>query len=497
MLMPKNRKIDFFVKSNKLIRSLEKLSRKEMTRFREFIFSPYLNKHEEVRNLVDYLAEIYPRLDEKRCSKERLYQSVFGQGKYNEKLLAPVLSYAQRLLEEFWAFEAFREDEFSKQFVFLRELRTQQSFGAYERLYEKLNETAFHSPTLGLGANFTRFLLINEGDRYFNQFNNAAFESTFQQKQTQLDIFFLTEKLKDACETIVRQGVKKNERPPRLVEAVINEIQENQGDYQEIPSIITYFKVYKTLADNDPAIYHDALQEFRRWEGTFTREEKVTIYNYFRNYCLTRVNTGDGSFLAEVFYLYKSQLEQDLLLEDGFLLEWHYKNIVTAGLRLQENDWVLDFIETYRDKLAPEFRENAYKFNLASYHLTLKNYHEAMLLLQEVQYRDQRYNLGAKTLLLRTYYELSEFEPLFFLTESFRQFLTRNTTMTDLYRKGYLNLFRLTRKAAYLRSRLDYLPIEKARQELCRIQNAMQHAEEIFNRSWLEEKLRDLALEVG
>ena len=193
------------------------------------------------------------------------------------------------------------------------------------------------------------------------------------------------------------------------------------------------------------------------------------MYNQYKNYCLIRINQGDQAFLDKLFELYQYQLERGLLLEEGVLSEWNYKNIVAAGIRLRQFEWVRKFIEDYKDSLTPEFKDNAYRFNLASYHLAMEEHHEAMLLLREVEYSDLRYNLGAKTMLLQSYYELQEYEPLVSLTESFRQVLMRDKTMSENFRKGYYNLFRFTRKAAYLRSRLEYLTAEKALQELERL----------------------------
>jgi hypothetical protein len=211
---------------------------------------------------------------------------------------------------------------------------------------------------------------------------------------------------------------------------------------------------------------------------------------------LIRINQGDQAFLGKLFELYRVQLEQGLLIEEGFLSEWNYKNVVAAGLRLRLYDWVRQFIEDNKHNLAPEFKDNAYKFNLASYHLALGQHHEAMILLREVEYRDQLYNLGAKTMLLQTYYELSEYEPLFSLTESFRQLLMRDKTMSENFRMGYYNLFRLTRKAAYLRSRLAYLSTDKAKQELERLKGSLAKTGEVFSRAWFENKLKDLSEEI-
>lgn len=484
------------MKSNKLIRNLEKLSRKELTRFKEFVFSPYLNKHEEVRRLVAYISEIYPRLDEKKCTKELIFKSVFVRGKYNEKLLAPVLTYTQRLLEQFWAYEGFREDHYFQRYIYLRQLRSQQAFAQYERLFQELEENPKHSPILGADQSLFRYMLAGEGERYWSQYNKSNFEGCFQKRQNELDVFYLSQKLKDACDVFFRKEMKRDERAPRLSETIFHEVEGNIQSYQHIPSIVTYYKVQRMLRENKSIYFQEALEEFRKWENTFSREDVIELFNQFKNFCLIRVNQGDSKFLEELFKLYQIQLKQGLLIEGGFLSEWNYKNIVSAGLRLQQYSWVRQFIEDQKIYLAPEFQDNAYKFNLASYYLTLGQHHEAMLLLREVEYSDLRYNLGAKTMLLQAYYELKEYEPLFSLTESFRQLLIRDGKMSEFLKRGYYNLFRFTRKAAILSSRKEYLQKEKTLKELKNIQQKISTTNDIFNRAWLEKKLEELSYEI-
>ncbi|MCB0554205.1 MAG: hypothetical protein KDD02_11690, partial [Phaeodactylibacter sp.] len=107
-------------------------------------------------------------------------------------------------------------------------------------------------------------------------------------------------------------------------------------------------------------------------------------------------------------------------------------------------------------------------------------------------YSDLRYNLGAKALLLRTYYDLEEYEALHSLTESFKQYLHRNKLMADLRRQGYYNLFMLTRRAAQLRSNLDYFSTDRSRKELQKLQESITRAGAIFNKGWLLEKVEEL-----
>jgi hypothetical protein len=108
-----------------------------------------------------------------------------------------------------------------------------------------------------------------------------------------------------------------------------------------------------------------------------------------------------------------------------------------------------------------------------------------------------RYNLGAKALLLRTYYELEEFDSLHALVESFRQYIQRNRLLADSRRNGYYHLFRLTRRIARLRAQIGYTPAERALQSLAKIRQDIQQTKAIFNRAWLEKKMEELNKEIA
>ena len=240
--------------------------------------------------------------------------------------------------------------------------------------------------------------------------------------------------------------------------------------------------------------YHEARKTLLRQESYFSRTDLIFMYNYLMNFCIGKINLGENLFLEEVFALYRIQLEKGLLLEEGILSEWDYKNIVTTGIRLGHLDWTMDFIERYKTHLQPESMDNAYRFNLAACSYAMGQYPQVLDLLTQVEYSDLRYSLGAKALLLRTYYDMEAYEALFSLADAFRQYLQRNELLADTRRTGYRNLIKFTRKAAQLRSRLEYMKREKAITEFQKIQSDVASTPDIFNRPWLEEKLRELEI---
>ncbi|MGA1583013.1 MAG: hypothetical protein ACO4CH_07160, partial [Saprospiraceae bacterium] len=134
----------------------------------------------------------------------------------------------------------------------------------------------------------------------------------------------------------------------------------------------------------------------------------------------------------------------------------------------------------------------AYAFNKASWCYAVGDLDRVLDLLLDEEYRDIRYVQGVKALLLRTYYDKGEYEAFLSLAESFKQFLQRNDTLSDTRRTGFRNLVTFARRAFQLKMDADYLPDSRIRREVSKLREDIRTAGNIFNRSWLEEKLCEL-----
>ena len=475
---------------HKLISSLSVLSRKEMTRFEAFVHSPYHQKHAGVRVLVQYLSSTFP--DFSACSNEHLQEVVMQRAEVNAGAFPPILTYAQRAFEQFLVHEMLNDDIHQQQLYVLRALREHGLLQQYERKQRRILKSLDETSQKDTGYLRFRYELGVEAGEYFLQQERRTPDTSLQARQEALDGYYISEKLRDACELAVRRHIVKGEYEQAFLGPILEAIRQRPEYYGQIPAITVYHAVYEMLQQESPAYYFLALQSVQDNRQAFSVAEQTLLYNYLMNYCIARINRNDSQFLQELFGLYKIQLSNDLLLEDGYLSEWDYKNIVTTALRLGELAWAVSFIEEYRAALRPEARDNAYRFNKAAYHYEAGEYGEVLGLLTQVEYSDLRYSLGTRALLMRTYYDLDEYEALHALTESFRQYLQRNKLMSDNRRLGYYNLFRLTRKAALLRSRLPFIRHEKATRELERLQEEADVTEAVFNRSWLTEKLEEL-----
>ena len=478
--------------NNKLIILLKSFERREMTRFLEFSHSPYFNKHEGVQALIAYLSTIFPDFSERRCHREVIFRELFPGQPHVQSQLALLFTYASRLAEQFLAIEQLEEEPQNQELLLLRRLRARQQYKRYEKALKAAEDQARQATFRDSNWYYHKYQLATEADYFYTLTAERRTDSSLEQKQLALDHFYLAEKLRDACEMEVRSHILKLHYAHPLAEWAVQEVERELETYSQEPAIAMYYRLYRMISEGETTRYFEARQALEDYQAFLPAPELKAIYNYLQNYCIQQINKGEEAFLKEIFRLYQAQLDRELLLESGHLSEWHYKNIVTTALRLQEMQWVQQFIEAFREKLPPEVRDNAYRFNLASFYYAARQYSEVLRLLTQVEYSDLRYNLGAKALLLRTYYDLEEYEALHSLTESFKQYLHRNKLMADLRRQGYYNLFTLTRRAAQLRSNLDYFSTDRSRKELQKLQESITRAGAIFNKGWLLEKVEEL-----
>ncbi|MEZ4888289.1 MAG: hypothetical protein R3E32_26400 [Chitinophagales bacterium] len=480
------------MQNSKLLKLLQTFDQSTITRWRQFAHSPYHNKHQDVQTLCDYLHQVYPKLEGKKVERKQLFLKVWGKNiPFNQNKINVLFSYTLSVTEDFLVHERFQQETDAQHIHLLEQLRQRQQQQRYKHHLQKIEEYWQKAPVRNRDYYHFQFRLAVEKDSYYNQLSQHS-DQSIQQKQDSLDIFYLSEKLRDACEMSLRNQLLQVDYSVHLLEAILTEIRQHPEKYQTIPSIMVYFQIYQMITQQDSTFYFELIQVLQKHLTAFPKEELRSIYAYAQNYCIGQINKGEDTFLGELFELYKTQLQNDLLLEKGHLSEWHYKNIVTVGLRLKAFEWVADFIEVYKEKLSEQSRENAYRFNKATYCYAVEQYDEVLQLLLTVEYSDIRYSLDAKSLLLKSYYDLKEHQTLYALCDAFRQYLKRNKEISDFRKEGYYNLLKFTQKAARIQAEIGFEARDKLKDEVIKLQEEIAATQTIFNVGWLESRVEIL-----
>lgn len=468
----------------KLIHLLNSLSAVEKSRFRKYLQSPYFNTDGKLLVLLDLIVEHLPTF----VGREWLHQHVFPEDTYNYHRISNLLSYLTRFLKQFLAFEHMKPDSFEFRHHLLmsaRERGLDQVFQQESRKFEQ------QRADFQLEEDFyQQFVVEEERNVFFLTREERTFDQSLSRKIESLDLFYVTAMLKNVCQQVNRQNILQG----NLLEGPANEfivyIRGHIQRYASYPNIQIYYHILLTLLEPDEAIHFQQLKALLAEYGhSIPASALHPMYQYVQNYCIKQSNRGKEEYLSELLTVYQTLIDRDLLKFGKWISPWDVKNIVALGIRLSAFEWTENFLQQFQYQIAPEYRDNSLTYNYAHVHYAKKEYRKAMRLLTQVEFEDVFYLLGAKTLLLKIYYELAEEEGLDALLHAFATALRRNKLISDYQREVHLNLIRFVKKLEQLRAQLGILPPEEIQKELSALEGDIQSTQAVSQKNWLLSKL--------
>lgn len=485
---------------SRLIYFIKTLSKGEFRKFREYVESPYFNQNPLLLRLIEILAQASPSFQGELLSKNHVFTQLFGEdAEYDDQKLQDQMSNMTRLFEQFIAQQSYEKSDQSQRHHLLNALDKRGMQAHLSRVFKRSQKQLLDSP-LQDTSYFSELFEMGKNSVYFAaKKQNRRFKEGLSDAVSHLDRYFLGERLKTTCEIINRQRILNQTYQPGLEKAIIQYLQEhNEGQvYLQTPAVSIYYQIFMMLTDDGLGESHfsELLHLLEQHSSLFSKREGQAMYAYAQNYCIQQINQGQAKYLATLFRIYQLLLDKELLLNsEGYLAHEHYKNITTVGLKQKEFEWVVFFLESYKLKLPPEYRENAYNYNYSVYLYEKRRYSEVLKLLQRVVFTDVYYHLSAKFLLLRIYYEQNDADGIRYLTQAFLALLKRNKKISTYQSQAYRNLIRFTKKAFRLKVRKDNMLIEEFQERLAKLKQDIHASKGISNANWLLAKINELHL---
>lgn len=465
---------------SKLISSLRTLSNKELKWFEAYIISPFFNKNEKAIQLFQLIKKYHPEYDEAKVAMEVICPKLFPKEKVDEQKLRYVMTDLTKLLEDYLSYIEFEKNDIFRKYLLLNAY-DRRSLGKYFQAgLDETREIQKKQPHRDKNYYFNQHLLEESAYMHSLATRPRAISTSLQEAVDNLDYYYLSNRLRYSCAILSREELLQEKYNNRFLNQIMAFMQEANLD--DVPSIAIYHKIaltYLNSADEDN--YRNLIGLLDKYSERFSNEELLDMYTHALNYCVNKVNEGKQNYLHETLSIYKTLINKNVIFdENGYITLYDIKNIVTAALRVGDLDWTEKFMYEYKEKIAPEFKESVYTYNIANIHYHKKEFGKALRLLQEVEINDIYYNLGAKVLLLKTYFELDEAEPFFSLVDAFTNYLKRNKLISDSQRAVYLNFVKFTKRLMQMRLG-NKASVSEMRSEL----NGL-------NVQWLMEKLDDI-----
>lgn len=427
---------------SKLIEVLSSLRPGEWKDLEVFLESPYFNRNPDLLRLAQMLKKEKPRFKEERIDRYVIFGKLFPQKAPDDKEIRYQMSSLLKLVMRFLGQQVYQQKALLSESHILEACEGRNLKKHYRHHLRQLEKQSEAHPFRDENYYYHRFLLADVETRYFHRKRVRTYDSNLQETVNSLDDYYLITKLRLTCELINRQNILSASYDIRLVDELLTYL--NGYDFARIPAMEMYFQILCLLTAEDA---HPHFRRLKHLMGDhfdlFPEPARKEIFSYAQNYCIQQIKNGDANYHEELFGIYEEGLRTGLLIEEGVLSPWKFKNIVSNGLGLGKFQWVENFMNEFGGKITEEFRETALVYNRAHLYYHQKRFSDALKTLNTVEFSDIYYALGTRKILLMIYFEQGEIESLLSLVSSFKLFLRRNKLISEVNKKAYLNFVTL------------------------------------------------------
>ncbi len=458
---------------SKLFLLLEKLERKEWTRLEKFVRSPYFNQRQDVVKLLVFIRACFFDYGI-TPSKEKMFDEVYPGEAFCDQKIRTIMSQLHRLCLFFLTIESFREEQIEQKITLAKVLRKKRLDKHYKK---NLKEGIKKLANIGLqNADFYQYQYSLQEEEYrYLAAQKRLGEFNLQSIADNLDISYLAQKLRQACLILSHQAVYKKEYALGLINPLLPHLEDSK--YLEIPAVSLYYYAYKMLTKPDQIQFFDQLKtNIFQYSGQFPRDEVRDLYLLAINYCIKQYNRGNPALLKDEFELYQDGLKKEVFIQEGIMSRFTYLNITTIALALKSYDWLASFIDTYRSRLEKQGQEAIYSLCKARLQYQLKEYDASLKLLQKANFKDFYLNLSVRTLMLKIYYELEEFDVLWSHLDAMKVFIRRKEFM-GYTKENYLNTIRFMQRI------LELPPGDREQRK--RLADQIKEAKSVAEKAWL------------
>ncbi|MCO6490991.1 MAG: hypothetical protein J5I98_21415 [Phaeodactylibacter sp.] len=466
------------MEGSRLLAVLESLNKKEVRELRKLLRSPFFNQREDVVLLFEFIAEWLFTL-KTAPTKERAFEALYPGRPYDAQQVRYAMSWLLKAIESYLALQPWLADERQQMAELARAYRERRLPKHFRQTMRQLNRRQQEQPIRN--AEYFEYEYRIQLEQYaFTASRKRTGEHNLQEISDTIDLAFVARKLRQTCFLLAHQAVYKREYDFGLLEEALRFV--DKKGLLRFPTIAGYYHCYHALSGIEPERH---FQEFKaillRQSQRFPADEARDLYLLAINYCIRELNAGREGYAREGLDLYKEGFRTGMLLQEGQISRFTYRNAVAMALKEGELAWAENFIRDFRDKLPKEHQESMHSFSLARLAYVRRQYGHALEYLQRSEYQDLLLNLAAKTLMIKAFYELGEFDTLESHLDAMKVFLRRKDII-GYHRRNYRNIIRYTQKLLHL-NRHD-------REEAEGLRKAIEGEEVLTERAWLLEQVR-------
>lgn len=475
------------MEGSKLLELIKTLNKEEIKALGNFL-EAYNRTNSSIFLLYTYLKKLHPLYPEKKIQKEVVFKKIMPKGKeFNIKRIRDIMSTLSRQIEDFLLKEELDKNEIEREFLMLNILKKRKQDKLFFQKIRLLQKKWEQKPLQGIEQYHHQYKLLHQYYYHPNASLYSEKEVSLNDLMEKMDQYYFASKL---CGTVSLEHMKNLSIAPKDARPVflMTEIMETSTIplFQENPHIDIFRRFFRSYTEQDYSDYTALKDRYFKQINIFSESEQHDLFLLLQSYCYENYRQGKPEFLKEVFELNKFAVEQNIVIEEGYIATDVFRNIVQISCAVKEFEWTAHFINDYGKCLKEDNQEDTIYLCEAVLQFHQENFEATLSKLQVVKIQDVLYGIQVRCLQLQCYYELDDtYEEAFYnLTNAFSVFLSRTKNLPPTVKKASLNFIQISKKL----QNQKYSPDKN----VAALVEELQSMDYIANKQWLMVKANQL-----
>lgn len=411
--------------NSKLIQSILVFNNEEKRYLKRWILSDFVNKNDDISKLYKFI-ETRRAITERTVTKEKLHDYLYPNTEFNDLRIRHLIWQATDIVEDFIVYYRIQQKKDEKELL-LANFYTERDLPKFANQHIENGLLLLENMTVRNASYFSFQYKFHTQFHQTNSKNNRSVDLKFQEIVNTRSNYFVLETLKYACITHSIQKIASINIQNPMLESVIHLIK--NGNFSDCVPIQIYYQIYLVTYFEDEAAYDLFLKDVKKYSNLFSMQDLKDLYLLAINFCVKKSNQNLEKYTVLTFEIYIYAIENKFLLENNEISRFSFTNVVSLGIKLNKLEETSLFIKKYAKLLAAEYRQNTIDFNNAKLHFSKKEYEKALKILLTNEFKDTIWNLNAKFILLKIYFETREINAFKIQLKAFKLFISRKSTV--------------------------------------------------------------------
>lgn len=420
---------------------LRALKKEELAGFGKHLRSAHGGEQVALK-VFGYVKKFYPGFgDGRRLDFNHAYTCIFPEDKkVNDKKLLNILSKLTTWLKQYLLLQETSGRTFENSFFTARLLWEKGLSDEYEKSITDLTALAESSQKESLGSRMNNLSASHLAYFHIGGKDNKNLGGLLEQCNAGLDITYCIGKLKMACE-MAKFNTAYNESYDLSETKTIVSLSKKHLEKSLLLQL--YYTVFHLITTQKGKYYDEAERILLQHAHKIHDTELHTILIHMRSNSAVRIRMGDETAWQTGHNLNKISHASGFYKKEK-MNELQFTNIVNAAVYVGDIAWAWKFMEEQGPLLEKSLRENTLKLAAAIIYSAEKKPEEVLNLVAQISFNDINVNIRTRSLMLKSYYELSK--PLEFITSfcsAFKAFLRRKNKLNKQAAEATTNFIKI------------------------------------------------------